>query len=70
MSRRELEFCFFRMGVMEASFMPSGTNQVVRELLIIGRSVTAIGPVTCFRIVMGRGSVGEQVRVDFRMELI
>ena len=50
--------------------MPSGTNPVVRELFIIGRSVTAIVPVTCFRIVMGRGSVGEEVRVDFRMELI
>ena len=39
------------MGVMEASFMSSFTNPVVRELLIIGRSRISIGSLTCFRIV-------------------
>ena len=58
------------MDVKKASFMPSGTNSVVRELLIIGRSRTPIGSATCFRIVMGRGTVGVEVRVDFRREFI
>ena len=58
------------MGVMDASFMLSRTNPVVRELLIIFRSRTSIGSVTCFRIVMGRRSVVEEVRLDFRRELI
>ena len=58
------------MGVMYASFMTICSNPLVRELLIIGRSRIAIGSVTCFRIVMGRWLVGEEVRVYFRRELI
>ena len=59
------------MGVMDASFMYSRSNPVVMELLIIGRSRIAIGSViVCFRIVMGRWSVGVKVRVYLRRELI